>query len=456
MMPKAFALLPLAMFLAEGSTLQAAMSLQRLNSAIEYINELNEALALERENEMSLLTPSTAKADLADDVADIRLLNHPTTSIGQKGRIVFNQMKTRWDDELFPHPLDENIDSGDDEDDDDRISLFKSADSTEWTVLMVSSVLLIAFDFFVLQRFKGIEHFHCKALLFWILIGMLYNVYYWARNGHNKGLDWCSGYFLEWMLSMDNLFVFHLVFKAYNTPADQLHKALFFGIFGAVLFRMFFFVAAGGLLDAVDWVRFVFGAFLIYSGVQTALSDEDDDEDVKDTWLVRMLKSCLGSRLHDDYDKDGKFFVQDQEGRTRATLLFFIVLMCEMSDIMFAVDSVSAKVAQIPDQYVAYSSSVLAMFGLRAMFFVIEDMVDYFDLLKYGLCFILVFIGLELMFSKWVKISSISACAIILSVFIVCIAGSVVRGAYAEKKEKGEDSDQGELPKPSTECLRGG
>merc|ERR1719387_1971249 len=223
---------------------------------------------------------------------------------------------------------------------------------------------------------------------------------------------------------MDNLFVFHLIFSVYSTPRAQLHKALFLGIIGAVVFRMVFFMALASLLSFIHWFRFVFGAILIYQGIQAAQEDEEDP-DIKDLHAVRCLNYCLADRLVEKYDEDQHrmFFVED--GRLCATLLVPVVFCLEITDILFAIDSVSAKVAQIPDYYIAYSSSVLAMFGLRAMFFIITDLVDMFELLKYGLCFILVFIGVELLIEDYVKLPAQAVCVVVLSVFLVCTASSI-------------------------------
>merc|ERR1719284_1096584 len=134
----------------------------------------------------------------------------------------------------------------------------------------------------------------------------------------------------------------------------------------------------------------------------------------------------IGSRLYEDYSPDGPHcFIRDtHDGRLVATVLVVVICCLEFTDILFAVDSVSAKVAQIPDQYIAFSSSVLAMFGLRAMFFIVQDLVDCFDLMKYGLCFILVFIGIELMVSEHVKLQPQVVCVIIVSVVTICCVGS--------------------------------
>eukprot|EP00747_Dinoflagellata_sp_TGD_P213134 gnl/TRDRNA2_/TRDRNA2_86130_c0_seq3.p1 gnl/TRDRNA2_/TRDRNA2_86130_c0~~gnl/TRDRNA2_/TRDRNA2_86130_c0_seq3.p1 ORF type:complete len:473 (-),score=122.14 gnl/TRDRNA2_/TRDRNA2_86130_c0_seq3:131-1549(-) len=428
----------IAAALASESVVSAKLT--ALNSALAKLQELNEVLAAAREDVLADEGP--VARGFAEENGDT--VGKQPSALVHKLRphaiAFYSGMNKRWTGDIFPGFDDddeEDDDEEDDDDEDDRKTLFESADPVEWAVLCSVTVALIVLDFTVVQKIPSSSDSHAKILMFWVAVAMAYNAYFWIRNGNEDGIDWCSGYFLEWLLSMDNIFVFHLIFKAYNTPEDQLHKALFFGIFGAVVFRMAFFMAAGSLLDAFDWVRFVFGAFLIYSGYTTAMYDDDDDEDVENTFVVRGLKKCLGGRLLETYADDGSFFVRDDEGRLRVTLLMFIVMMCEASDIMFAVDSVSAKVGQIRDQYIAYSSSVLAMFGLRAMFFVIKDLCDYFEMLKYGLSFILIFIGLELMFSHWIHLSSATVCFVILLVFIGCIGVSHLR----RNREEGDESE---------------
>jgi len=195
-------------------------------------------------------------------------------------------------------------------------------------------------------------------------------------------------------------------------------------------------------------MRWPFGALLIWSGFEAARSNDDDGADFKDTRLIRFLKWVLGDRLRESYDKNGKMFVQDATtGTVQVTLLFIVVACVELTDIVFALDSVSAKVAQLPDSYVAFSSSVLAMFGLRAMFFIVKDLVDTFSMLKYGLCLILVFIGAELMFSKFIRLAPSTVCITIVAVFVVCTAASYTthnNQAFADTRsgECGREPDQ--------------
>merc|ERR1719471_316333 len=134
----------------------------------------------------------------------------------------------------------------------------------------------------------------------------------------------------------------------------------------------------------------------------------------------------LGSRLHYDYAKHGAHaFMYGADGKLQVTLLFLVIVSLECTDVLFALDSVSAKVAQIPNQYLAFSSSVLAMYGLRAMFFIVRDLVAMFELLQYGICLILVFIGVQLMMADYINLGAATSCMLILSVFVVCVSGSV-------------------------------
>jgi tellurite resistance protein TerC len=201
------------------------------------------------------------------------------------------------------------------------------------------------------------------------------------------------------MLSLDNLFALKFIVRTFGAPPAIQHKALFFGIQISVTSRLILFWAVNYILHYAHYIQFVFGFFLIYAGIQ-ALHDNDEERDPSDSFLVRVLKKCLGQRLQERYDLEShRLFVWDDDGRLCATLLLPLILCVEITDFIFAVDSVSAKVAQIPDQYICYSSSVLALMGLRAMYFVIDDLVRVFDMLKYGVGFILIFIGGELMIS---------------------------------------------------------
>lgn len=304
-------------------------------------------------------------------------------------------------------------------------------DKQDMAILAGTVIGLLLLDIFFLQPLQP-SGLYCHLLLvaLWVGIGMAFNFVIVMRKGSVAGIEWFTGYSLEWLLSMDNLFVFHIIFRMYGTPREALHKALFFGIVGAIVSRICFFLVVSSLLEFIVWFRFVFGVFLIWSGIMAAQEEEDDGEQgsLQDYSTVRFLKACLGSRLLPTYGEDSRSLMVKEGGQLCFTLLLPVIFTLEITDLVFALDSVSAKAAQIPDYWVSVSSSILAMFGLRAMFFVVQDLVDLFKLLKYGLCFILVFIGMELMVSDYVQLPPQAVCAVILSVFIISVAGSAATG----------------------------
>eukprot|EP00440_Ansanella_granifera_P038124 gb/GFBE01041362.1/.p1 GENE.gb/GFBE01041362.1/~~gb/GFBE01041362.1/.p1 ORF type:complete len:433 (+),score=105.33 gb/GFBE01041362.1/:1-1299(+) len=333
----------------------------------------------------------------------------------------------RWSLDVFGE--DEDIISGAKND-----SLLLSTWSTGEKVSVCAAVVLMAtFDHFVLQRFGTVGlRSHLLLVAFWVAIGMIWSVVIWHRKGNVAGIEWTSGYALEWLLSMDNLFVFHLIFRLHGAPKDVMHKALFCGIVGAVASRLLFFSIVGLLLQFISAFRFIFGAFLIWSAVQALQEGEETDESsLSDIAPVRLLRRCLGSRLLDSYGEEARVVVC-KDDKLHFTLLLPLIVSLEFTDVVFALDSVSAKAAQIPDYWICCSSSIVAMFGLRAMFFVVKDLVDYFDLLKYGLCFILAFIGIELMIADFVQLPPQVVLVVILAVFIISIAGSAIRQKDAE------------------------
>jgi tellurite resistance protein TerC len=386
------------------------------------------------------------------------------------------------------------------------MKMFHYKDIWHWVIFTVVFFILIIFDNVVLHRGNQTISFPkaCCYTVFWIFLAMLFCVYIYFIRGIADAFQWGVGYTLEWMLSVDNLFVFHLVFKLYGTPDHLKHKPLFYGIVGAVVFRMIFFVVEGTLLSHLWWMHFVFGIFLIYTGIKSAMVD-DDDEDPRDNWCVK----CLANRLPliNGYDNGGNFFVRvpiDENGEPimpdlvvrsargekegydeektniyqanqwystpraadrspdlsdspsvqrrspdscgcaagyewRATTLLLVVLCLEATDIIFAVDSVSAIIAEIPDLYLAYTACVFAMLGLRAMFFVIERMIVLFEYLKYGVAAILVFIGVKLMARSWIHVPPWLVLIILVGTLVTCVLASVIKQKCCPKPVDSDD-----------------
>lgn len=317
-----------------------------------------------------------------------------------------------------------------------EIALFWDAPQSECLILFLVVLGLVCLDAFIAKKFKtGSWKTRAAMVVFWISCGIGYNVLYTVRHGPSDGGEWFMGYALEWMLSLDNLFAFQFIMRAYGAPPAIQDKALFCGILGAIGFRLLMFFALGFLMHSIHYVQFVFGFILIYQGVQ-AMHGDDADEDPNEMIFIRLLKACLGSRLRDTYDlENNHLFIWDDNGRLCATLLVPLIFCVLLSDIIFAVDSVSAKVAQIPNQYIAYSSSVFALLGLRAMYFVINDLVSVFEYLKYGVCAILILIGGEMMISYKYQVPNWVVCIIIISIFKSCIGLSLVQKFFGTPAE---------------------
>jgi len=288
---------------------------------------------------------------------------------------------------------------------------------------------------------------------------------------------------LEWMLSFDNLFVFHLIFNIYATPDNLKHRPLYLGILGAVIFRLVFIFIGEYLMHTLFFMHFVFGAFLIYTGIKTVTADEDD-EDPSQQPLVKWLQEKVP--FVPVYDSQAAFFVkvpvdeqgepvipeeaytkvvateespivsreQDKHSSTigivdfaklqghtqnmqwRATMLFLVVCCLEISDLLFAVDSVSAIVAQVNDLFLAYTSAVFAMLGLRATFFIIDVLVQLFALLKYGVAIVLVFVGAKLIIGRFYHVPASLVCVILISAIAGSMLASIVQEKMQSKCEK--------------------
>eukprot|EP00933_Yihiella_yeosuensis_P075780 TRINITY_DN852_c0_g3_i2.p1 TRINITY_DN852_c0_g3~~TRINITY_DN852_c0_g3_i2.p1 ORF type:complete len:482 (-),score=107.91 TRINITY_DN852_c0_g3_i2:359-1690(-) len=379
---------------------------------------------------------------------------------------------------------------------DPAYTLFNAADWGLWASFAVVFCGLIAFDHCVLN--KATQQLTLqKALLytlFWIFTACCFCGFIYHVKGSEQAWMWMSGYMLEWMLSFDNLFVFHLIFSVYGTPEHLKHRPLYIGICGAVFFRLVFLFIGEYLMHALVFMHLIFGSFLIWTGYQTLVAD-DDDEDPTENAVVQWLQKSMP--FIDMYDKSGAFFVkvpvnkegeldlasagdnlitpkpievepadeekpnygsvdfakvetrsktqmkhnQVKEWQTRATMLFLVVCCLEISDVVFAVDSVSAIVAQVPDLYLAYTSAVFAMLGLRATFFIIDVLVHMFTLLKYGVSVVLMFIGAKLCLAHVVHIPAGIVCIVLVSCITLSIVASVIQDQFEKKADGGEFDD---------------
>jgi len=331
----------------------------------------------------------------------------------------------------------------------DSVTLFRGEEADAWLVLGVSFAVLILADLclFAARPERMSFMLACVTTLGWVMCAVAFNGYVLYRFGHQAAWQWASAYALEWLLSFDNLFVFHSIFTAYKTPEHMRHRPLFIGIVGAVVMRLSFLSGAEYLMHTVWFMHLIFGLLLVVIGVRSVLDDDEDDE--RPHWIASKAAQYLP--IVDWYDPSGAFFVKvrvDANGLVptgppssygavamnatreawRGTLLVVVLICIEAADLIFAVDSVSAVVAQVNHLFLAYSAVVFAMLGLRSGFFVIDVLAATFEMFKYGIAVMLVFIGLKLIFASYVSIRPEAVCAVLVFVLSASVGVSYAMG----------------------------
>ena len=301
-------------------------------------------------------------------------------------------------------------------------------------LLFVGLILgLLALDLLVFNR-QARQTPVREALILsavWLSLALGFAGGLYVKAGTVPAAQFLSGYLLELSLSVDNLFVFLLIFGAYQVPPQHLRKALFWGILGAIVLRLAFISVGAALISRFEWVLAVFGAFLLFTGVK--LCFERDHGRSADSLLTRGLRRLLP--VTEGFDPDGAFFVR-QAGRWMATPLLLVVLVIESSDVLFAVDSIPAVFGVTRDPFIVFSSNIFAILGLRSLFFALQGFMHLFRFLKMGLALILVLIGLKLCFSAWIEqrwgMQPIEA--IVLGLVAVVLLGSVALSILIPEK----------------------
>jgi len=242
---------------------------------------------------------------------------------------------------------------------------------------------------------------------------------WWVRGSHSA-LEFTTAYLIEESLSIDNLFVFLLLFSHFRVPAAYQHKVLFWGILGALAMRLIFIVTGVALLNRVHAVIYLFGAVLVVSGVRMAVSEQTEIDPEKNP-VLRLFRGFVP--ITPDYRGD-KFFVREA-GRRMATPLLAVLLMVETTDLVFAVDSIPAVLAISRDPFIVYTSNVFAILGLRSLFFALARLLDLFHFLHYGLSLILVFVGTKMILSHWIELPIGVTLAVVGATILVSIVASL-------------------------------
>ncbi|PYE53380.1 TerC family protein [Deinococcus yavapaiensis] len=261
----------------------------------------------------------------------------------------------------------------------------------------------------------------------WVSLSLIFAAVIWNWLGPQKGVDWLTGYVVEYSLAVDNIFVFVLVFAAFGVPAQYRHRVLFWGVIGALLMRGAMILVGAQLIDRFHWILYFFGAFLVYAGIKMFKGGHGEEVDLEKNVAVRIARRFF--KISPTYD--GQKFFTVQNGVRMATPLFLVLLVVEFTDLIFAVDSIPAIFAITTDPFIVFTSNVMAILGLRSMYFLLAHVVDRFIYLKTGLAVILSFIGVKLLLIDVYKIPTSVSLAVIVTVLTL----SVVTSLYATRHQ---------------------
>jgi tellurite resistance protein TerC len=302
----------------------------------------------------------------------------------------------------------------------------------EWICFNLAVISLLVLDLGLLNRNAHVIKLK-EALLwsaFWIALGLSFGLYIlWTRDT-NRALEFYTAYIVEESLSVDNLFVFAIIFETFMIERKHQHRLLFWGILGAIVMRAAMILAGSSLLESFHFVMYIFGAILVATGLKFLFKGDGKHFDPKKSHVYRSAKRILPIT---DIPHGGHFIKRDPQTGTRAFTLYFIALLViESTDVIFAVDSVPAVLAISRDPFVVYTSNICAILGLRSLFFVLEDMIDRFHYLQPALGVILCYVGSKMLIEKWIHIPVLVNLSVILGTLLI----AVLLSYRANKKKK--------------------
>jgi tellurite resistance protein TerC len=300
-----------------------------------------------------------------------------------------------------------------------------------WIVFIVTFAALLILDLGVFNRKAHVIRPR-EALLqmaFFIGVASAFNVGIYFYMGSDAGLEFTTGYLMELMLSVDNLFVIILIFTSFCIPRKYQHKVLFYGILGALIFRLAFIMVGVTLVERFEWVLYVFGAFLLFTAIKMVVGKEKENVEPEHNLMVRFFRKFL--KVTKDYHDD-KFFVHMPNGAGKlvwfATPMFIALLVIESTDIVFAVDSIPAILGITTSSFIVFSSNAFAVLGLRSMYFALSHIMTLFCYLKYGLAGILGFVGVKMLVGMFdYHVPVLTSLLIIVAILSVAMAASWIR-----------------------------
>lgn len=299
-----------------------------------------------------------------------------------------------------------------------------------WLGFILAVSLLLAIDLGVFQRTTRPPTLRDAALwtLTWVVLAFCFAGGVFYHMGRDSGVEFVSGYLIEYSLSVDNVFLFAVIFRYFQVPPAYQRRVLYWGILSAVALRGGMIAAGARIIEQFDWVNYLFGAFLLYTGVRMYLQ-RNEEPDPGNSLILRLIRRKL--RVTNDYDEQ-KFWTK-KDGKLYATLLFLVLILIEVTDVLFALDSIPAIFGITKNTFIVFTSNILAIMGLRSLYFLLAGIMDMFHYLTVGLAAILGFVGIKMILEQanWYEIPPLPSLIIILTFLCIAIMASV----FKQRKE---------------------
>jgi tellurite resistance protein TerC len=294
-----------------------------------------------------------------------------------------------------------------------------------WFAFLAGVFVMLALDLGVFNRKSDVISSKQAAVwsAVWVSLSLGFAGFMFWWQGPQRGLEWITGYLIEYSLAVDNIFVFVLVFTAFNVPIAYRRRVLFWGIIGALIMRGAMIALGAALLEQFHWILYVFGAILLIAGYRMMFAKKEEPGDLEHNAIVKLARRFI--KISADYD--GQKFFTVHNGFRMATPLFLVLIVIEFTDLVFAVDSIPAIFAVTREPFIVFTSNVMAILGLRSLYVLLEGFVDRFVYLKTGLSIILVFIGAKLLLLDLVKIPTTLSLAVVLAVLAVSVIASILK-----------------------------
>ncbi len=296
-----------------------------------------------------------------------------------------------------------------------------------WLCFFIFVITVILIDIFFLNRKKS-QKVSLKTALSWVLVwvscAFIFNGLIWWYDTPKAALQFLTGYLIELSLSVDNLFVFIMIFQFFSIPDKYQHRVLLYGVLSAIILRLCMILGGAWLVSELHWILYLFGAFLLWTGLKM-LFFKENNKNLSDSKMLQWMRRHM--RMTDEI-KDEKFFVRKNE-LWYATPLFLVLIFIEISDVIFALDSIPAIFAVTTDAFIIFTSNIFAILGLRALYFLLANMAARFHLLRYGIAIMLSFIGIKMLIDPWVHIPILYA----LAGVILILTTTVILSLYIPK-----------------------